>query len=131
MHTADSRYKGHRSQVTENAIKKLDTLLGVLCLCICFVSGYVTIRHMFGIDHASRSRSKRSKWRKLHTVLELEELLLIFGCLETWKRDFVFAPCEETWKEVLRGKCLPNYRLYCSLSCRFWFVATYIVSIHC
>ena len=44
---------GHRSQVTENAIKKLDTLLGFLCLFICFISGYVTIRHMFGIDHAS------------------------------------------------------------------------------
>ena len=51
------RYKtqvtGHRLQVTENAIKKVDTLLGFLCLFICFISGYVTIRHMFGIDHAS------------------------------------------------------------------------------
>ena len=46
-----------RSQVTENALKELDTLL---CLFICFISGYVTIRHMFGIDHASRcSKSKR------------------------------------------------------------------------
>ena len=48
-----SQVTGHRSQVTENAIKKLDTLLGFLCLFICFISGYVTIRHMFGIDHAS------------------------------------------------------------------------------
>ena len=80
------RYKtqvtGHRLQVTENAIKKVDTLLGFLCLFICFISGYVTIRHMFGIDHASCcSKSKRTKWRKLHIVLEREELLLSFGCL--------------------------------------------------
>ena len=53
----------HRSQVTENAIKKLGTLLGFLCLFICFISGYVTIRHIFGIDHASRcSKSKRTKY---------------------------------------------------------------------
>ena len=58
-----------RSQVTENAIKKLDTLLGLSCLFICFISGYA--RHMFGIDHASRCcKSKRTKHRKLHIVLE-------------------------------------------------------------
>ena len=77
-----SQVTGHRSQVTENAIKKLETLLGFLCLFICFISGYVTIRHMFGIDYASCcSKSKRTEWRKLHIVLELEELLLSFGCL--------------------------------------------------
>ena len=86
-----------RSQVTENAIKKLDTLLGFSCLFICFISGYVTIRHMFAIDHVSRcSKSKRTKWRKLHIVLEFEEFLLSFGCLETSKRDFVFTPREAT-----------------------------------
>ena len=59
-----------RSQVTENALKELDTLLGFSCLFICFISGYVAIRHMFGIDHASRcSKSKRTKWRKLHIAL--------------------------------------------------------------
>ena len=26
--------------------------------------------------------------------MELEEFLLMLGCLETWKRGFVFAPCE-------------------------------------
>ena len=58
-----------RSQVTENAIKKLETLLGLSCLFICFISGYA--RHMFGIDHASRCcKSKRTKYRKLHIVLE-------------------------------------------------------------
>ena len=56
------QHAGHRSQVTENAIKKLDTLLGLLCLFICLICGYVTIKHMFGIDHASRcSKSKRTK----------------------------------------------------------------------
>ena len=98
------RYKtqvtGHRSQVTENAIKKLDTLLGFLCSFICFISGYVTIRQMFGIDHASCcSKSKRTNWRKLHIVLELEELHLSFGCQETSKRCFVFAPPGGTWIE--------------------------------
>ena len=69
-----SQVTDHRSHFTENAIKKLDTLLGFLCLFICFISGYVTIRHMFGIDHASCcSESKRTKRRKLHMVLELEE----------------------------------------------------------
>ena len=41
-----SQVTGHRSQVTENAIKKLDTLLGFLCLFICCNCGYVTIRHI-------------------------------------------------------------------------------------
>ena len=92
-----------RSQVTENAIKKLDTLLGFSCLFICFISGYVTIKHMFGIYRASCcSKSTRAKWRKLHIVWELEEFLLSFECLETSKRDFVFIPREGTWNEVLR-----------------------------
>ena len=45
---------GHRSQVTGhgNFNKKLDTPLVFSCLPICFISGYVTIRHMFGINHA-------------------------------------------------------------------------------
>ena len=76
-----SQVTGHRSQVTK-CNKKVDTLLGFFCLFICFISGYVTIRHMFGIDYASCcSKSKRTEWRKLHIVLELEELLLSFGCL--------------------------------------------------
>ena len=84
-----SQVTGHRSQVTENAIKKLETLLGFLCLFICFISGYVTIRHMCSIDHASRSsKSKRTKYQKLHIVLELEEFFLSFGFLETSKRCF-------------------------------------------
>ena len=96
----------HRSQVTENAIKKLGTLLGFLCLFICFISGYVTIRHIFGIDHASRcSKSKRTKYWKLHIILELEEFFLSFGFLETSKRGFIFTPRERTWIEVLRGEC--------------------------
>ena len=53
---------GHQAQVTDNAIKKLDFQLSFSCLFICFISGYVTIRHMFGIDHASRcSESKGTK----------------------------------------------------------------------
>ena len=46
------RYKtqvtGHRSQVTghRNFNKKLDTPLVFSCLPICFISGYVTIRHI-------------------------------------------------------------------------------------
>ena len=115
-----SQVTGYRSQVTENAIKKLDTA-GLFMFIFCFISGYVTIRHMFGIDHASRC--PKSKRTKLHIVLELEEFLSSFGCLETSKRDFVFAPREGTWSEALRGKCsrFPNYRLYCNVSCRFRF----------
>ena len=121
---------GHRSQVTENAIKKLDTLLGLSCLIICFISGYATIWHMFGIEHASRcSKSKRTKYRKLHIVLELEEFSLSFGFLETLKRGFIFAPREKTWIEFLRGECFANYRLYCDASCRFLFVGTYVVRL--
>ena len=52
------------------------------------------------------------------THWNIEEILLSFGCLETSK------PREGTWNEVLRGKCFPNYRLYCNVSCRFRFVAT-------
>ena len=119
-----------RSQVTENAIKKLDTLLGLSCLIICFISGYATIWHMFGIDHASRcSKSKRTKYRKLHIVLELEEFSLSFGFLETLKQGFIFAPREETWIEFLRGESFANYRLYCNASCRFRCVGTYVVGL--
>ena len=86
---------GHRSQVqvTGRRSQKVRHSAGLSCLFTCFISGYVTIRHMFGIDHVSRgSKSKR----KLHIVLELEEFLLSFGCLETSKRDFVFTPREGT-----------------------------------
>ena len=71
------------------------------------VSGYVTIRHMFGIDHAFRfcSDSKTTKWQKLHVVLEIEEFLFPFVSLEISKQGFVFAPREETWwNEALRGE---------------------------
>ena len=105
-----SQVTGHRSQVTENAIKKLDTLLGFLCLFICFISSYITIRHMFGIDHASCcSQSKRTKYRKLHIVVGLKEFFLSFGFLETSKRGFIFAPRERTQIEVLRGECFADY----------------------
>ena len=66
------RYKtqvtGHRSQVTghRKCNKKLDTLLGFLCLFICFISGYVTIRHMFGIDHAFGCSKSKRKMFLLH-----------------------------------------------------------------
>ena len=67
-------------------------------LLICFIFGYVTSKHRFGIDHASRcSKSKRT-----NIVLELKEFLLSLGCLKTSKRGFVFAPREGTWNEVLR-----------------------------
>ena len=120
----------NRLQVTENAIKKVATLLGFLCSFICFISGYVTIRYMFGIDRASHcSKSKRTKYRKLHIALELEECFLSFELLETSKRGFIFSPLEGTWIEVLRGECFANYRLCCNASCRFWFVGTYIVGL--
>ena len=97
-----------RSQVTENAIKKLDTLLGLSCLFICFISGYA--RHMFGIDHASRCfKSKRTKYRQLPIVLELEKFFLSFGFLETLKRGSIFAPRKGTWIEVLRGECFATF----------------------
>ena len=71
-----------------------------------------------GIDHASRcSNSKRTKYRKLHILLELEEFFLSFGFLETSKRGFIFAAGEGTWIEVLRGGCFANYLLYCNASC--------------
>ena len=102
------RYKtqvtGHRSrsQVTGNRKrnKKVRHFASFLCLFICFISGYVTvtIRHMFGIDHSSGC-SKRTNYQKLHIVLELEELLLSFGCRETSKRCVVFAPPGGTWIE--------------------------------
>ena len=102
--------------VTENAIKKLETLLGLSCLIICFISGYA--RLMFGIDHASRCcKSKRTKYRKLHIILELEKFFLSFGFLETSKRGFIFAPRKGTWIEVLRGECFASFRLYCNASC--------------
>ena len=113
-----TKVTGHRSQVTENAIKKSDTLLGFLCLFICCISGYVTIRHMFGIEHASRySKSKRTNYRKLHVALELEECFLSFELLETSKRGFIFVARERTWIEVLRGECFATYQLYCNASC--------------
>ena len=51
----------------------LNTPLGFSCLFTCFISGYVTIRHIFGIDHAIRfcSERKTTKWRKLLIALEL------------------------------------------------------------
>ena len=68
----------------------------ISCLFICCISGYGTIRHVFGIDHASRcSKSKRTKWQKLLIELEHKEFLLSFGCLETSKRDFVSTPRKE------------------------------------
>ena len=63
-------------------------------LIYLFHSGYVIIRHMFGIDHASLcSKIKRSK---------LQKFLLSFECPEISKRSFAFASCEETWNKVLR-----------------------------
>ena len=50
------------------------------------------------------SESKRTKWRKLHIVLGLEEFLVSFGYLQTSKRGFVFAPREGTWNDFLRGE---------------------------
>ena len=63
---------GHRLQVTGHKTFKKK------------VSGYVTIRHMFGIDHAFRfcSDSKTTKWQKLHVVLEIQEFLFSFVSLE-------------------------------------------------
>ena len=120
-----SQITGHRSQVTENAIKKLDTLLGFLCLFICFISGYITIRHMFGIDHASCcSQSKRTKYRKLHIVVGLKEFFLSFGFLETSKRGFSFAPREGTWIEVLRAEC------FAVLQCTAMRVADFGLWVH-
>ena len=62
-----SQITGHSSQVTKNSTKMLDTSLGFSRVFICFISGYVTIGNMFGIDHAFRfcSDSKTTKWRKL------------------------------------------------------------------
>ena len=78
-----SHVTGHRSQVAgHRKCNKKGRHCWVFCVYLCFISGYVTVRHMFGIDHASCcSKSKRTKWRKLHIVLELGELLLSFGCL--------------------------------------------------
>ena len=84
-----SQVTGHRSQVTDNAIKKLGPLLGSLCLhvFICFISGYVTTRHMCGIDHASRcSKSKRTKYRKVTHCIRTRRVLSpvrVSGDLET------------------------------------------------
>ena len=65
---------GHRSQVIENALKKVRHSAGSFMFIYLFHSGYVIVRHMFGIDHACRcSKSKRTKWRKF---------LLSFECLE-------------------------------------------------
>ena len=58
----------YKTQVTghRKCNKKLDTLLGFLCLFICFISGYVTIRHMFSIDHASGCSKSKRKMFSLH-----------------------------------------------------------------
>ena len=65
-----SQVTGHRSQVTGH--RKCNK----------------KVRHCF-IDHASRCyKSKRTKYQKLHIVLELEEFFLSFGFLETSKRCF-------------------------------------------
>ena len=73
---------GHRSQVTENSIKKFHSirLLSLLMfIVICFISGYATTSHMFAIVHALGfgTEGKTAKLRKLHIiVLEIEEFLL-------------------------------------------------------
>ena len=73
--------------------KKVRHSAGLFMFIYLFHSGYVIIRHMFGIDHASLcSKSKRT------TV----QFLLSFKCPEISKRSFVFASCEETWNKVLR-----------------------------
>ena len=123
-----SQVTGHRSQVTENAIKKLDILLGFLCLFICFISGYVTIRHMYDIDHASRcSKSKRTKYPTLYWNLKSSS-----SRSDSWRPRndaLIFAPREGTWIEVLRGECFANYRQYSNASCWFRFVGTYTVRL--
>ena len=94
------RYKtqvtGHRLQVTghRKCNKNIRHSAGLFMFIYLFHSGYVIIRHVFGIVHASRcSKTKRTKWQRF---------LLSFEYLEISKRSFVFAPREGAWNEVLR-----------------------------
>ena len=85
-----------RLQVTghRKCNKKVRHSAGLFMFIYLFHSGYIIIRHMFGIDHASLcSKSKRTKLRKF---------LLLFECPEISKRSFVFTSCKETWNKVLR-----------------------------
>ena len=74
-----------RSQVTENAIKKLDTLLGLSCLFICFISGYA--RHMFGIDHASRCCKSK--------ITNIESYTLYWNLKSSFSRSDSWRPQNE------------------------------------
>ena len=115
---------GHWSQVqvTGRRSQKVRHSAGLFMFIYSF---HFRLRHNQAyVWHRPCFPCSKSK-RKLHIVLELEEFLLSFGCLETSKRDLVIAPREKTWNEVLRGKCFPNYRLYCNVSSRFRFVATF------
>ena len=118
---------GHRSrsQVTESAIKKLDTLLGFSCSLVSFPftsqSGTCLASTMLPVVLGVKELNGES-----YTLywMELEELLLMFGCLENWKRDFVFAPCQGTWKEVLRQNA------FLTIDCTAKWVADFGLLLH-
>ena len=64
---------------------------------------------MFGIDHTSCcSKSKRTKWRKLHIVLKLEELFLSFGCPGTTNDALSLLHPKELGLRVERKNSLVN-----------------------
>ena len=104
VYSFEKRASGHKSHV-----RKLNK------------NGYVTIRHMFGIDHAFRFvvRLKELSGESYKLNSNLKRFLLSFGCLETSKRGFVFASLDSAWNEVLRGEStvlqsrVPDFGLCC------------------
>ena len=87
--------------------------------------------------HRSRTRVTGPGHRSqaiLPVVLRVKEMAKVTHCIGTWRvPPLVWMPGDletrlchrSTRRNLERGS--ENYRLYWNVSCRFWFVATYIV----